>query len=92
MIAGFRHRGLKRFFEKGDARGLHASHVVKIRRILTRLNAAASLSDLPAPGLRLHGLKGVREGEWAMDVDQNWRITFRFDGRNCSDVNYEDYH
>jgi plasmid maintenance system killer protein len=56
MIAGFRHKGLKRFFDKGDARGLH------------------------------------REGEWAVDVDQNWRITFSFDGRNCDDVNYEDYH
>jgi len=27
-----------------------------------------------------------------MDVDQNWRITFSFDGRNCDGVNYEDYH
>jgi proteic killer suppression protein len=92
MIAGFRHKGLKRFFDKGDARGLHPSHVPKIRRILTRLNAAANVSDLSAPGLRLHPLKGAREGEWAVDVDQNWRITFSFDGRNCDDVNYEDYH
>ena len=92
MIAGFRHRGLKRFFEKGDGRGLHPNHVPKIRRILTRVNAAAAISDLAAPGLRLHPLKGTRAGEWAVDVDQNWRITFRFDGRDCDDVNYEDYH
>jgi hypothetical protein len=37
-------------------------------------------------------LKGARTGEWAVDVDQNWRITFSFDGRDCSGVNYEDYH
>ena len=92
MIAGFQHRGLKRFFERGDGRGLHPDHVARVRRILTRLNAAAAVSDLSAPGLRLHPLKGARAGEWAVDVDRNWRITFRFDGRDCDDVNYEDYH
>jgi proteic killer suppression protein len=66
--------------------------VPKIRRILARLQAATSLRDLDAPGLRLHSLKGGRNGEWAVDVDRNWRITFSFDGRDCSDVNYEDYH
>ena len=92
VIMGFRHRGLKRFFESGDARGLQPNHVPKIRRILTRLHAAAMVSDLSAPGLRLHPLKGARAGEWAVDVDRNWRITFRLDGRDCDAVNYEDYH
>ena len=92
MIVGFKHRGLKRFFETGDTRGLNPNHVPKIRRILARLQAATSLRDLDAPGLRLHSLKGERKGEWAVDVDHNWRITFSFDGRDCSNVNYEDYH
>ncbi len=92
MIVGFKHRDLARFFHSGDARGLKASHVPKVRRILARLNAATSTRDLDAPGLRLHRLKGARKAEWAVDVDRNWRITFTFDGRNCSQVNYEDYH
>jgi len=92
VIVGFKHRGLKRFFESGDTRGLKASHVPKVRRILARLNSAATTRDLDAPGLRLHPLKGSRKGQWAVDVDRNWRITFTFDGRNCYDVNYEDYH
>jgi proteic killer suppression protein len=92
VIVGFRHRGLKRFFESGDTRGLNPNHAPKIRRILARLQAATSVRDLDAPGLRLHPLKGGRKGQWAVDVDRNWRITFSFDGRDCDDVNYEDYH
>ncbi len=92
MIVGFRHRGLRRFFEAGDTRGLNPNSVPKIRRILARLHAATSLRDLDAPGLRLHPLKGRRKGQWAVDVDRNWRITFTFDGRDCNEVSYEDYH
>ena len=92
MIIGFRHRGIKRFFESGDTRGLNPANVPKIRRILARLQAATNLRDLDAPGLRLHPLKGSRRGSWAVAVDRNWRITFRFDGRDCREVDYEDYH
>ena len=92
MILGFRHRGLKRYFEAGDVRGIHASHVRKVRRILARLEAATSVRDLDAPGVRLHPLKGRLKGRWAVDVDRNWRITFTFDGRDCDQVDYEDYH
>lgn len=92
VIVSFKHRGLRRFFEAGDTRGLNPDHVKKIRRILARLNVASEVRDLDAPGLRLHQLKGRRKGQWAVDVDRNWRITFVFDGRNCAEVNYEDYH
>ncbi len=92
MILGFRHRGLEQYFVAGDPRGIHASHRPKVRRILARLEAATSLRDLDAPGQRLHPLKGRLKGRWALDVDRNWRITFAFDGRNCDQVDYEDYH
>lgn len=92
MVRGFKHRGLKRFFEVGDTRSLNPNHVPKIRRILARLNAATSLADLDAPGYRLHPLKGSRKEQWAIDVNQNCRITFEFDGQDCRQVNYEDYH
>jgi len=92
VIVSFKHRGLKRFFETGNARGLNPNHLPKIRRILARLNVATDVRDLDAPGLRLHQLKGSRKEQWAVDVDRNWRITFTFDGRDCSNVTYEDYH
>ena len=36
--------------------------------------------------------RGARQGTWAVRVSGNWRLTFRFEGPDVSDVNYEDYH
>ena len=44
------------------------------------------------PGLRLHPLKGRLKGLWAMDVSGNWRVVFRFAGKDAVDVDYIDYH
>ncbi|MBK5226736.1 MAG: type II toxin-antitoxin system RelE/ParE family toxin [Thermoleophilia bacterium] len=43
-------------------------------------------------GLVLHEHKGGRRGIWAVRVSGNWRVTFRFKGRDAEIVNYEDYH
>ena len=51
-----------------------------------------SLQDMNLPGLDLHELKGRRRGTWAVRVSGNWRITFRFEGEDAVDVDYEDYH
>ena len=44
------------------------------------------------PGLKLHQLGGDRKATWAVSVSGNWRITFRFAGKDAQDVDYEDYH
>lgn len=44
------------------------------------------------PGLRLHELKGRDKGRWSVWVNGNWRVTFRFEGVDATDVDYEDYH
>ncbi len=41
---------------------------------------------------RERGRAEGRKGEWSVWVSGNWRVTFRFDGNNATDVNYEDYH
>ncbi len=92
MIKGFRHKGLEKFFRKGDRKGIQAQHADRIDRVLALLDVANSVSQLAIPGLYLHPLKGKRKGEWAMTVSGNWRITFRFDGEDVSLVNLEDYH
>jgi toxin HigB-1 len=60
--------------------------------ILATLNAAIAPSDLGLPGLNLHPLKGDRSGTWSVRVGSNWRVTFRFTGKDATDVDYEDYH
>ena len=42
--------------------------------------------------LYLHQLQGRRRGIWSARVSGNWRITFRFDGADAVDIDYEDYH
>lgn len=44
------------------------------------------------PGWRLHALKGPLQGHWAVWVDENWRLTFRFNGGDAELVDYQDYH
>ena len=92
MIKGFRHRGLERYFTKGTAAGIQPKHEKRIRLILARLNACVSARDMNLPGLKLHPLKGKRQGTWAVSVSGNWRITFAFDGADVNEVDYEDYH
>jgi toxin HigB-1 len=92
MIASFRHKGLKRFFERGDARGLNAEHAKRIRVILTVLNPAGTIQGVDRAGFNLHALKGDRAGQWAVTVRANWRIVFRLTNGEASDVDLVDYH
>jgi proteic killer suppression protein len=92
MILSFRHRGLRLLYEDDDRRGLNADHVPKIRTILARLDASKGPQDMDVAGLKLHALKGDLTGFWSVTVRANWRIIFRFNGENGTDVDYVDYH
>ena len=88
----FAHKGLRRFYERGDARGLNAAHVARVRRLLTALQDANSPQDMALPGCRLHQLTGDRRGQWSVRVSGNWRIVFRFVDGVAVDVDLIDYH
>ena len=92
MIRSFRHKGLKRFYENGDARGVVQQHAEKLGDILARLDASASSSDMDLPGFRLHRLRGELDGFWAVTVRANWRVIFRLENGDAPDVDYVDYH
>ena len=92
MIRGFRHRGLERFFLKGSKSGVQATHVPRLRLILGRLSVSTAPRDMDLPGLYLHQLRGKYRGRWSVRVSGNWRVTFKFDGPDVIDVDYEDYH
>jgi proteic killer suppression protein len=92
VITSFRHRGLRRLYEKDDAARVPAQDLRRIRLILTALDAAQSAKDLDIHTFRLHPLKGDLKGFWAITVRANWRIIFRFDRGNVCDVDLVDYH
>ena len=92
MIRSFRHKGLEVFFVTGSKKGIVPEHAPKIARILDRLDACISPSDMSLPGYRLHELKGKEAGTWSVTVNANWRITFEFEGQDAILVDYKDYH
>jgi toxin HigB-1 len=62
VIESFRHKRLKKLYENDDSRGVLSEHLPKLRNILARLDAAASIEDLNLPGFRLHPLKKDLKG------------------------------
>ncbi len=92
MITSFRHKGLKRLFEKGIVSGIQNEHIGRVRRILALLETSSAVNDMDLPGLKLHELKGNRKRTWAVKVSGNWRITFKFEDGDAHLIDYEDYH
>ena len=87
-----RHRGLGRHYEDDERRELNPQQADKIVRILARLDQATEPSHLDLPGWRLHPLKGDLAGYWSITVSGNWRVIFRFEQGEATDVDLLDYH
>ena len=92
MIKSFRHKGLEAFFRRGTKSGIQPHHAAKLRLQLTAMDTATRPDDLAAPGWRLHPLTGNFRGFYSITVNGNWRVIFRFDGKDVELVDYLDYH
>ena len=92
MIQSFKHKGLAELFKTGSARKVQTKHVARLKLILTLSNAATHAGQLNAPGLRLHPLNGKPIGRYAVWVDENVRVIFRFEAKHAVEVDYGDYH
>jgi proteic killer suppression protein len=92
VIRKIKHKGLKRYFEEGDTKGLPAQHINKIQAVLAVLDTVSDVKYINIPGGRLHRLMGERKGYWSLTIKRDWRITFQFDGEDVTNLDYEDYH
>ncbi len=92
MIRTFRHKGLKRLYEKDNSSGVRGDQAARIRDVLSHLDLAEAPTDLDLPGYRLHALRGDLTGYWSVTISGNWRIIFRFEDGDALDVNLVDYH
>ena len=96
MIESFGDRATEDYFHgKNSARGrrlasqLPASALTK----LDLLNAAAALDDLRSPpGNRLEALRGNYAGAHSIQINDQWRIVFRWSGSGAHAVQIVDYH
>ncbi len=81
MIESFRHRGLKRLYQRGDRSAIGADMIDKVERILTLLDAADRPEALDLPGMAFHLLKGDLKGPVTMRA--NWRVIYPFENGNA---------
>ena len=92
MIKSFRHAGLEKFFLTGSKAGIQPDHARKLESQLAVLNRATSPLGMNLPGWNLHPLHRELAGHWAVKVNGNWRMTFRFEEQDAILVDYRDYH
>ena len=92
MIANFRSKALRLFWEGGSGSKLPVRNHDRVRRILAALDAATQPEDMNLPGFRFHGLHGFDPKRYAVDASGNYRITFTFQGEDAIEIDIEDYH
>ena len=91
MIRSISHRGLRKLYQSGQTQGVAQHHVTKLRDILTALDQSRRPADMNLPGFQLHPLRGSPQKYYAVSVSGNWRVTFRFDEGDATDIDYLDY-
>lgn len=65
----------------------------QIQRKLALLKAATDLKDLTnPPGNRLEALKGDRDGQYSIRINDQYRICFKWKDGDAYDVEVTDYH
>lgn len=92
MIGSIRHKGLAALYYDDQPKGVKQSLVKRLRYILALLATAFIVDDMNIPGLKLHQLKGDLAGFYAVSVSGNWRVIFRFEDGEATDVDLIDYH
>ncbi len=93
MIRSFADKETERVWAEERSRKLPPDIQGLALRKLQLIDAAGRIEDLRIPpGNRLEQLKGNRQGEWSIRVNQQWRICFSWRDGNAEDVEICDYH
>lgn len=93
MVRSFRDRETERIFHRLGSRRFPASLMGAALRKLLILDGAEFLHDLRVPpGNRLEALRGDREGQYSIRINDQWRICFRWSEGDAIDVEITDYH
>lgn len=93
MIATFACRATHRLWLGQKPPELPPSILQTALRKLTQLQAASTLNDLRIPpGNRLEALKGNRQGQHSIRINDQYRLCFRWEGREAYEIEIADYH
>lgn len=93
MILSFRSKETEKIWNLVSVRGIPIE-VQKIGlRKLVMVNKSIDINDLLIPpGNRLEKLKGDREGQYSIRINEQWRVCFVWQNGNALEVEIVDYH
>ncbi len=92
MIRGFRDKKTESFFSGEMVKEFSGFRKVAERK-LTMLDSASDLKDLLSPaGNRLEKLKGNRDGQHSIRINDQWRVCFVWMADGPHGVEITDYH
>jgi len=92
VIRSLADRDTERLYRRERVIRFRAFERIALRK-LRMLNAATNIIDLRMPpGNRPEKLKGDREGQWSIRVNDQWRICFNWENGDAFDVEIVDYH
>jgi len=93
VLRSFRDRDTEAIWNRQRSRLLDGTTQRVAWRKLAILDAAETLADLRVPpGNRLEKLRGDREGQHSIRINQQWRICFAWTNAGPDDVEIVDYH
>ena len=93
MIRSFRDRETATVWSREYSKKLPDDIQERALMKLQQLHAASDLKDLSIPASnQLEALKGDRKGEYSIRINKQWRICFKWNDGEASEVEIADYH
>ena len=93
MIVSFGDKDTEKLFIMGKSKKVPSMIIKAALRKLDYLNRAKTLQDIEAPpGNRLQALKGAMKGMHSIRINDQFRIIFKFESGEASEVEITDYH
>jgi proteic killer suppression protein len=93
MIKTFADKRTQELYIYGTFKKFPSDIASRAARKLEYIDLAIELDDLKVPpGNRLHALSGDRKGQYAISINDQWCICFRFEDGDAYDVEICDYH
>ncbi|MBA4393654.1 MAG: plasmid maintenance system killer [Desulfobacca sp.] len=93
MIKSFKDKETEKVYSREGSNKLPRDIQQVALRKLRMLNNVKSLNDLKVPPAnRLEKMKGNREGQLSIRINDQWRICFKWKNGDAHEVEITDYH
>lgn len=93
VIKTFADKHTQALYESGRSKKWPPNIHARAARKLEYIDVATVVEDLRVPpGNKLHKLSHDRAGQYAIAINDQWRICFTFEGGNAFEVEICDYH